>query len=205
MKYTMILTALILSALMLTGCDTEQVGGYTPAAVMVAGQEAASADDNNEGDEIGNLPAASGSANARTENGRPRGFYFVYAGVRIGLNDNMADVLAQIGEPNYMFESPSCAFDGIDRIFYFDGFIIDTFPRGDNDYVLAIVITDRSLLTPEGIGLGSSFDNMVAAYGNDYDNMLDLFSYIKDGVRLSFLFEGDEIVDITYYYMGALN
>ena len=203
MKHIMILTITALSVLLLTGCNTEQTNNYTPAAVIGAGQEAPPAVNNNESGDISNLAAANDPDDSSVNNNRPRGFYFVYAGVRINLNDNMADVLAQIGEPNAMFESPSCAFDGVDRIFYFDGFIIDTFPLGDNDYVLSIVITDSSLLTPEGVGLGSSFDNMVAAYGNDYENMLDLFSYIKDGVRLSFLFEDDEIVDITYYFMLA--
>ena len=205
MRQIMILTVITLSMLLLIGCDTEQPMGYTPAAVIGAEQGASQANGNNNGGDIGSLPEAYDQNGSSYNNDSRRGFYFVYAGVRINLNDNMADVLAQIGEPIAMFESPSCAFDGVDRIFYFDGFIIDTYPCGDNDYVLSIVITDSSLLTPEGIGLGSSFDNMVAAYGNDYENMLDLFSYIKDGVRLSFLFEGDEIVDITYYFMWATN
>ena len=200
-----ILTIIIsLSALLLSGCNTEQNGSdYTPAAVIRTGQATTQADDSNDGYDGDNAPEM--EALGESPYNRLRGFYFVYAGVPIGLNDNMADVLDQIGEPIAMFESPSCAFDGVDRIFYFDGFIIDTYPRGDNDYVLAIVITDSSLLTPEGIGLGMSFDNMVAAYGNDYENMLDLFSYIRDGVRLSFLFEDDKIVDITYYFMLATN
>jgi len=130
--------------------------------------------------------------------------YFIHDNLHINMNDNMIDVLAQTGEPLHMFESPSCAFEGIDRIFYFDGFIVDTFPVGDEDFVLALVFRDDTVATQNGIKLGATYADMVLAYGDGYDNMLNLFSYTIDGVRLSFLFEGDEIVDITYYNLAAL-
>jgi hypothetical protein len=201
MKQIIYFLAMVVLSLVFTGCALRPslVGNESVHGIML-GQD-------NEGSREGAL----GISDVGTKDGpmqdenRLDGYYFVYSGGYIALSDDIGRVISEIGEPYNIFESPSCAFLGVDKKLYYEGFIIDTYPFEGNDFVLSIMLTDSSVMTPEGIRLGASFDNMVAAYGNDYENMLDLFSYTKNGSKLSFLFENDEIVDITYYYLLAGN
>ncbi|MCL2873639.1 MAG: hypothetical protein FWE29_01755 [Defluviitaleaceae bacterium] len=193
-KLMVSLMTIIILALLLSGCNSNQ---NEARHIFVPEAETPSTNDNFDSD---NTVSGSAAADIQLEK-----LYFTHNGVQINMNDDMSGVLEKMGEPLHMFESPSCAFEGIDRIFYFEGFIIDTYPHNGNDYVLSIVFRDDSASTQRGISLGSNYDDMIAAYGNDYVNMLNLFSYVQDGVRLSFLFEDDKIVDVTYYNMLALN
>jgi|GEM_PF-521323 len=136
---------------------------------------------------------------------QPSDYYFMVNGAYIALNENATQVFTEIGQPNQIFESPSCAFKGIDKILYYNGFTINTYPDEEQDFIISITLTDESHQTPEGARLGMSFDEVVGLYGTNYDNMLDLYSYIKGDVKVAFLFEDDALVDITYYYMPAAN
>ena len=136
----------------------------------------------------------------------PVKYDFMHQETLIVLDEDTVQLFADIGQPNKIFESPSCAFEGMDKILYYDGFYITTYPFDDkNDRIQTITLTDESAATPEGISLGMSFDAMLDAYGNGYDNMLDLYSYVIDDIKISFLFEDDALADITYYYLPVTN
>lgn len=124
-------------------------------------------------------------------------FYFAYKERVVELNANAADVYARIGEPNEVFESPSCAFKGVDKKLYYDGFYIDTYPLEGVDYVLSITLSDQTK-TPEGIGIGSSFAEVKSVYGEDYEKKLIRYIYHKGDSRLEILIEGDVVTDLTY-------
>jgi len=126
------------------------------------------------------------------------GFALQYRGIFIEMDQNMDYVLAQLGEPLGVFEAPSCAFDGIDRIFGFPGIQIHTYPDGDLDRVHTISFLDDSLSTTNGIFLGSSWDDVVAIYGNDYVQDVAMFTYTIDRTTLSFFVEGDVVMGIIY-------
>jgi hypothetical protein len=135
----------------------------------------------------------------------PDGYYFIYNGINIVLNDNIEQIISKIGDANNIFEAPSCAFEGIDKIFYYDNFYINTYPDGDKDLILSITLTDESAQTPERLGIGMKLEDMINAYGNNYDNNFDLYTYIKGDAELAFFFDGDILVDIAYYFLPAIN
>ena len=125
-------------------------------------------------------------------------FTFETQGAVIYMDQNMADVLTLLGEPIGVFEAPSCAFDGIDRIFRFPGIQIHTYPVDDDDFVHTISIRDDSVATQGGIFLGSSFADVVAAYGDDYDQDFGMFMFTRGRTTLSFFIEDDMVTGITY-------
>jgi len=130
-------------------------------------------------------------------------YYFIYNDYYILLNEDYERAAAKIGAANDTFEVPSCAFEGIDKMFYYDDFMITTYPDGDKDFILSITLTGENIKTPEGVGLGMSFEDMINAYGDDYDNNLELYSYTRGDIELAFLFENDILADINYYYLPA--
>jgi hypothetical protein len=127
------------------------------------------------------------------------GFVMNYNGFNIYMDEDMERVMAKIGEPRHVFEAPSCAFDGIDRIFTYPGIEIRTYPGGERDFVHTVDYKDDSHATPEGIFLGSSLNDVKAAYGTDYEQELGQYRYFRGRTFLSFLVDdGGMVIVITY-------
>jgi len=57
---------------------------------------------------------------------------------------------------------------------------------------------DDSVSTPEGIYLGSTVDDMISAYGDDYVESQGLYTYTLDDSNLQFITMEDEIIAINY-------
>lgn len=123
------------------------------------------------------------------------GFVFVYKGQELRIHADFAPILAALGEPTRYTESASCAFEGLDKQYYYGNIYIDTYPVGDKDYIYDFWFADDSLQTAEGIYIGATKAQVEAAYGaecwggnNAYiitkgDNSLTII--LKDGVVTS--------------------
>ena len=126
-----------------------------------------------------------------------KGYVFVTGGVTVEMDGDMAPVLAALGEPASYFEAASCAFGGLDKIYTYNGFEIDTYPAQDTDLVSAVILKDDSVTTAEGICIGDSLEKLLAAYGegNRENGML---VYEKDGMKLCFILQDDSVISIEY-------
>ena len=118
-------------------------------------------------------------------------------GSAVSVNQDMAEVLAAEGEPLSYFEAESCAFNGLDKTYTYAGFVISTRPEGEKDFVNSILLTDDSVMTPEGVYIGSSRDAVIAAYGEGGE-VGALLSYTKGDCVLNFIFDGDTVISIEY-------
>jgi len=125
-------------------------------------------------------------------------FSFSMNGAVIHMDMEISQVTAMLGEPNAVFEQPSCAFDGIDRVFSFPGVQFHTYPVGDLDFLHTINIRDDSVATENGIFLGSSLSDVISAYGNNYAHEFGMFTFTRGLTRLSFFIENDMVVGILY-------
>lgn len=126
------------------------------------------------------------------------GYAFEHDGVTIYMNTDVEPVLDALGEPLQYFEAESCAFKGLDKTYTYAGFEITTYPMDGKDYISTVYLMDDTVSTPEGIYLGSSLDDMIAAYGDDYTGSSGSYTYIKEDSKLQFIVMNDEIIAITY-------
>lgn len=126
------------------------------------------------------------------------GFLFQSGDVTIGMNEDVAFALSNLGEYSNYAESPSCAFKGLDKIYSYSGFDLYTYPIESTDYVNSIYFIDDSVSTPEGIRLGSTVEDMLAAYGEDYEEEYGVYTYTKDKSTLSFIVTDGVIESIEY-------
>ena len=126
-------------------------------------------------------------------------FAFKMGDVVIEMNQNINYVIDRLGEPLGIIEEPSCAFDGIDRIFGYPGVQFYTYPIGDDDFIHTIGFFDDSVKTMEGgIRLGSPLQDVLDAYGEDYEHDTGMYTFRRGLTSLQFMIE-DGFVDFISY------
>lgn len=181
---------LILSAaLLLAGCGND--------AKVIEGEVKTSGGENSEetaqaGGEETSEEAAAGQEAAH------KGYVFIYNDIVMEMDAEASAVLEQLGEANSYFEAPSCAFEGIDKMYTYGSFELDTYPTGDKDYISAVIFKDDTIATPEGVGIGDSREKLTEAYGDGGAEEAGMIVYRKDDMKLCFIIQDDNIASIEY-------
>ncbi|MFP4698532.1 MAG: hypothetical protein ACLFMO_07480 [Eubacteriales bacterium] len=134
----------------------------------------------------------------KTKQNDESGFEFESNGVTIAINQEAKTVVEKLGDSLDYFEAPSCAFDGMDKIYTYNGFELHTYEVDGVDYVLSVIFLDDSVTTKEGVYLFSSLDDVLEVYGENYTENQGLYTYEKGDTTLSFLIENNEVVSIEY-------
>lgn len=126
------------------------------------------------------------------------GFVFTYNGTNISMNAPAADILAALGEPKNYTEEASCAFDGLDKTYYYGSFYLQTYPMTDGDYIYCLWMVDDSVNTAEGIYIGAPESQVEAAYGADSYNGTNAYVVTKGDSKLTVIIEGGVVSSIQY-------
>lgn len=176
------------SLLALAGCgDSEKVIDGDVANVTTGSRAEESAGE----------PESFRAPEQQTETAVSKGYIFVASGVKVEVDADMAPVLQALGEPASYFEAASCAFEGLDKIYTYNGFEIDTYPAQGKDLVSAVILKDDSVTTAEGICIGDSLEKLLEAYGEAAQEN-GMLVYTKDGMKLCFILQDDSIISIEY-------
>ena len=161
---------------------------------------------NDAGDEVVILPAtndAAGNAPAEAEPDAPNaeqedGYVFTANGVEITMNAPAADIIAALGEPKSYTEQTSCAFDGLDKTYFFGSFYMETYPGTDGDYVHCVWLVDDSVSTAEGIYIGASQQEVEDTYGAEYFDGSNAFVMEKGDCILTIIMDSGVVSSIQY-------
>jgi len=115
------------------------------------------------------------------------------------VDTDFAAALALLGEPLSCFESESCAFQGLDKVFTFPGFMVNTYPQEGLDFVASVFLMDDTVTTVEGAYIGMHIDELAPLYPEMPVAAESSVSYTKGGCVLSFMHDADGyITAITY-------
>ena len=142
--------------------------------------------------------APSGQQGETGQSGAIAGYTFVSKGVTLPVDADAAALIEALGEPKSYFEAASCAFEGLDKFYSYSGFEVDTYPLDNKDYVSLIILKDDSVTTPEGASIGISRDDVIKAYGTDFQEQGDLIIYEKGGMKLCFIMQSGNVASIEY-------
>jgi hypothetical protein len=126
------------------------------------------------------------------------GFVFKYNGIDIALNGSAEPIIAQLGEPRSYTEEPSCAFEGLDKTYYYGSFYVSTYPLKDKDYIQSVWFADDSVATEEGIRIGSAKADVETAYGADAFNGNNAFMITKADTKLTVILKDGFVSSIQY-------
>lgn len=136
--------------------------------------------------------------NKTPEGTEAKGYTFEHNGVVIGMDMEAAPIVEALGEPSNYFEAPSCAFEGLDKVYTYGSFELDTYEMDGKDYISGVLFKDDMIATKEGVSLFMTKADMTKAYGEDYKEESGMLVYEKDGMKLKFILTDDEITSIEY-------
>ena len=94
------------------------------------------------------------------------GYSFTSGSTKIEMGKDASKIVESLGDADDYFESESCAFEGLDKVYSYPGFKLNTYPKDGKDYVLSVVFMDDTVSTKEGVSIGSTKDEVTKAYGD---------------------------------------
>lgn len=125
-------------------------------------------------------------------------FQFVYGDTLISIHGEAGPILAALGEARSCTEVASCAFDGVERTYYYGSFYLSTYPDNGRDYVGSVWLVDDSVATWEGLRIGSSRAEVESLLGADCFTGENVCTQTRGNSRLTILLENDIVTSIRY-------
>ena len=145
-------------------------------------------------DNAGNDQAAEGGA----ETTNAAEYKFTYNGTEIAMKAPAAPILEALGEAKSYNEETSCAFDGLDKSYFYGSFYLYTYPQGDEDFVNMVELVDDTVKTEEGISIGDSKEKVEEAYGADSYNGINAYAVSGGEMTLTIIMDNDKVSSIQY-------
>lgn len=128
-------------------------------------------------------------------------FSFTYNGTKITLGAEAAPIIDALGEPRSYTEEQSCAFDGMDKTYYYGSFYLSTCSVDGKDYVYSLWFADDTVATPEGIRIGSTGAQAEAAYGRESLNGANAWVLTEGKSTLSILLTDGAVSALRYDWL----
>ena len=95
--------------------------------------------------------------------------YYVSGEVKFGIMDPAEEVLDALGEPQGTFESDSCAYQGKDMFYYYDGFEVMVNDVDGTLRITGITLADDTVSNPQGVKIGMDMSEALSLMGDpDY-------------------------------------
>ena len=126
--------------------------------------------------------------------------FFESDGIKIYTYDMAEDVLASLGKPNGTFEADSCAYQGKDVFYYYNGFQLTVNDVDDADHVTVIMVVDDTVSIPQGVKIGDTEEEMLQAMGDDYTESSGLYQFVSGNTTLQIQIKEGVVASMLYVY-----
>lgn len=137
-------------------------------------------------------------SSCKTGETNEKSFSFSYGGVSAGIHDDVSPLLDALGEWKNYSESPSCGFEGLDKVYLYDGLRVTTYPDKSKDRIHSISILSDAYATPEGITVGSSEQDVISAFGEPTDRASSTLVYFAEGMKLQIIIRDGAVTNVQY-------
>ena len=129
----------------------------------------------------------------------PVGYTFTYNGYQFGVDMDVDVVVENLGQPKDQETLASCAFDGKNIRYYYNSIQITTTDDQGYNRIYSVYLEDDLVSTEKGISVGSTAEQVKAAYGEPSDASGETcLVYAKDGMYLKFNLKDNKVSSINY-------
>ncbi|MDO5382422.1 MAG: hypothetical protein Q4F06_06890 [Eubacteriales bacterium] len=126
-------------------------------------------------------------------------FAYTLSGVELKIDGDLTEYTSKLGEPKGgYYEAKSCAFDGMDKFYYYDSVTLQGYQKDGKDKLYSITLMDDAVKTKEGVRIGDKKDKVVSAYGSTYTEKDGQLQYQSGNTIISFLIKDDVVESIVY-------
>ena len=122
---------------------------------------------------------------------------FEFGGASLNIGDNAQSFVGAV-PPNSQDASVSCYGNGEDINYYYDDFTLYIWNENGNYMTYGIDITGTGAQTSRGITIGSSVEDVKAAYGTGYEELGSDYVYTYGEFNLHFTIAGNAVTAISY-------
>lgn len=131
--------------------------------------------------------------------------YYACGDVKFGILDPAESVLSALGDPASTFESDSCAYQGKDKFYYYDGFEVLVNDVDGTERVTGITVADDTVETPQGVKIGMKAEDALALMdGVEYAQAGDVYKFTV-GSTLLRIQTGEDGTVVAIEYSVAAN
>jgi len=151
----------------------------------------------------GDTPATTTTTPTQATPGAAQDIYFAPRGVKLEMGAAPAPVLEALGEPKTTLESPSCAIpNAMDTDYTYPGFRLTvTQPEEGESYIANIKVLDDTYTVPGGVTIGSTPEEVFAAWGEGYEENNGFYKYTQGKSTLEFSIVDGRVAQILYGYV----
>ena len=183
------LIAMILSAVLVLGLCACGGNAQEDEQVITRATEAAT------------TPAAPAETEAVSEAEEAKFADFQFEGKELNVGEEFDP--AALPEANSVYQVPSCAIEGTDNVYSYDHFEITAYDDGTCERIYSIFFMSPDVKTSEGLALGDGLDQVLALYGENYEQVGTAYNYYYGDAVLSILVQNDVVISIEYKWMTA--
>ena len=141
--------------------------------------------------------------NGKNENKAGVSFYVNCSGVKIELGADATALMAQLGTPASQSEMGACGDLGTVTKYVYEAIELYVLKNGDKATVDQITLKNDLTKTPEGIKIGSTKDEVLAACGKGYAKCDDSEIRYTDGNKnLKFTLRDGNVIAINYLVLS---
>ena len=129
--------------------------------------------------------------------------YYASGDVKFGILDAADEVLSALGEPVSTFESNSCAYQGKDYFYYYDGFEVMVNDVDGVKRITGITVADDTVQTPQGLKIGMKLEDAQALLTGEYKQVGDVYKYTQGSTVLKLAVGDDGTLTAIEYAVAA--
>ena len=110
--------------------------------------------------------------------------YYQSGDTKFGIMDELSPVLTALGDPVGTFESESCAYQGSDYFYYYDGFELTANEIEGTMFITGITVSDDTVSIPQGVKIGMDIDEALSMMDVDYTQSGSVYKFVEGATVL---------------------
>jgi len=116
----------------------------------------------------------------------------------ITLTPGTAFDTAALPAADFVYQVPSCAFEGTDNVYSYGTYEVTAYDEGKGEFIYSIYLADPNITTAEGLALGDDVSRITELYGPNCVVADNQYTYLGRGTQLVIVVNNDFVASIEY-------